>query len=141
WIETDRAYRSAAERLIKIKTSEQVKVAALDKSDDFSAAPVATHVEPITHPPFDSGLWTARMRSVSAVFRDHPKILSSSVSISAQTDERYFVNSEGARLQHGRGFSRIMISASTRADDGMNLGNSVIYDAVDASHLPSEAVM
>jgi TldD protein len=141
WIETDRAYRSAAERLIKIKTSQQVKVAALDKSDDFSPAPVASHVEPITHPPFASDLWTARMRSVSAVFRDHPKILSSSASISAQTDERYFVNSEGTRLQHGRGFSRVIISVSTRAEDGMNLGNSVIYDAVDASNLPTEAVM
>ncbi len=141
WIETDRAYRSAAERLIKIRTSQQVNVAALDKSDDFSPAPVATHVEPVTHPPFAEDLWTARMRAVSAVFRDHPKILSSGVSLSAQTDERYFVNSEGTRLQHGRGFSRVMITASTRADDGMNLGNTVIYDAVDASHLPSEAVM
>jgi len=141
WIETDRAYRSAAERLIKIKTSQQVKVASLDKSDDFSPAPVAKHVEPITHPPFAEDLWTARMRSISAVFRDHPKILSSGVSISAQTDERYFVNSEGTRVQHGRGFSRVMITASTRAEDGMNLGNSVIYDAVDSSNLPTEDVM
>ena len=141
WIETDRAYRSAAERLIKIKTSQQVKVASLDKSDDFSPAPAATSVEPVTHPAFAEELWKTRMRSVSAVFREHPKILSSSVSISAQTDERYFVNSEGARLQHGRGFSRVMISASTRAEDGMNLGNTVIYDAVDASNLPSEEVM
>jgi predicted Zn-dependent protease len=141
WIETDRAYRAAAERLIKIKTSEQVKVAALDKSDDFSPAPVAHHVEPLTHASFAQDLWTTRMRDVSAVFRAHPKILSSGVSISAQVDERYFVNSEGTRVQHGRGFSRVMISASARANDGMNLGNAVIYDAVDASRLPSEAVM
>jgi predicted Zn-dependent protease len=141
WIETDRAYRAAAERLIKIKTSEQVKVAAQDKSDDFSAAPVAAQVEPITHPPFAEDLWASRMRAVSAVFRNHPKILASSVNVSAQIDERYFVNSEGARVQHGRGFSRVSISASARGEDGMNLGNTVIYDAVDASHLPSEAVM
>lgn len=141
WIETDRAYRTAAERLIKIKTSQQVNVAARDKSDDFSPAPVATHVEPITHPPFAEELWTARMRAVSAVFKDHPKILSSNVSVTAQTDERYFVNSEGSRIQHGRGFSRVSISASTRAEDGMNLGNTVIYDAVDANNLPTEAVM
>jgi predicted Zn-dependent protease len=141
WIETDRAYRTAAERLIKIKTSQQVKVASLDKSDDFSKAPAATHVEPVDHPKFANEMWTARMRELSAVFKNHPKILSSSASIQVQTDERYFVNSEGSRLQHGRGFSRVMISASARAEDGMNLGNSVIYDAVDASHLPSEAEM
>lgn len=141
WIETDRAYRAAAERLIKIKTSEQVNVAAIDKSDDFSPAPVAAHVEPMTHPAFPKEVWTARVRDISAIFRDHPKILSSSVSMSAQTDERYFVNSEGTRVQHGRGFSRVMISASTRAEDGMNVGNTIIYDAMDASHLPPEAAM
>jgi TldD protein len=141
WIETDRAYRSAAERLIKIKTSQQVKVAALDKSDDFSPAPVANHVEPIEHPKFASEEWKTRMRAISAVFKNHPLILGSSVSIQAQTDERYLVNSEGTRLQHGRGYSRVMISATARADDGMNLAHSVIYDAMDASRLPSEAEM
>jgi TldD protein len=141
WIETDRAYRSATERLIKIKTSQQVNVASLDKSDDFSPAPVASHVEPVDHAKFDYDLWAGRVREVSAVFRNHPKILNSGVMVQVQTDERYFVNSEGTRLQHGRGFSRIMINASARAEDGMNLGNSVIYDAVDPSRLPSEAEM
>src|SRR5262249_699628 len=37
WLETDRAYRSAAERLIRIKTNTQVKVAQEDTSDDFSS--------------------------------------------------------------------------------------------------------
>src|SRR6516165_35631 len=36
WLETDRAYRAAAERLIRIKTNTQVRVAAEDDSDDFS---------------------------------------------------------------------------------------------------------
>jgi len=141
WLETDRAYRTAAERLIKIKTSQQVKVASQDKSDDFSPAPPVSHVEPIDHPKFASDVWTARMREVSAVFKNHPNILSPGASIQVSTDERYFVNTEGARIQHGRGFSRVIISASTRAEDGMNLGNSVMYDAVDPSRLPSEAVM
>lgn len=141
WLETDRAYRAAAERLIKIKTSNQVNVASQDKSDDFSPAPAAQHIEPIEHPAFNEAQWSARMREISAVFRAHPRILSSSASIQVQTDERYFVNTEGARLQHGRGFSRVMITASARAEDGMNLGNSVVYDAVDASRLPSEAEM
>jgi predicted Zn-dependent protease len=139
WIETDRAYRTAAERLIKIKTSQQVKVAAADKSDDFSPAPVAVHIEPVEHPDFAGAEWTARMREVSLVFRSHPKILSSSASVQVQTDERFFVNSEGSRIDHGRGFARVILSASTRAEDGMNLGNAVIFDAADARRLPPEA--
>src|SRR5689334_8873812 len=42
WLDTDRAYRAAAERLIRIKTNAQVRVAAEDDSDDFSAEPAAT---------------------------------------------------------------------------------------------------
>jgi predicted Zn-dependent protease len=141
WIETDHSYRNAAESLIRIKTSKQVRVAAQDKSDDFSAAPVAVHIEPVEHPKFASAEWTDRMREVSRVFRDHPKILSSSVSVQVQSDERFFVNTEGTRIDHGRDFARVIISASTRAEDGMNLGNLVIFDAVDAKRLPSEADM
>lgn len=36
WLETDRIYRTAAERLIKIRTNQQVKVEEGDTSDDFS---------------------------------------------------------------------------------------------------------
>ena len=141
WIETDRAYRAAAERLIKIKTTQQVNVAAQDKSDDFSPAPVAKHVEPIEHVSFDNATWSTRMRALSAVFKSHPKILTSTASVEVRSDERYFVNSEGTRVQHGRGFSRVMISASARAEDGMNLSNSVIFDAMNPSRLPSEKEM
>jgi len=38
-------------------------------------------------------------------------------------------------------FLACFISASTRAEDGRNLGNTVIYDAVDENNLPSETVM
>ena len=37
WLETDRVYRASAERLIKIKTNQQVKAADRDKSNDFSS--------------------------------------------------------------------------------------------------------
>ena len=36
WLDTDRTYRLAAERLIKIRTNSQVKVKEEDPSDDFS---------------------------------------------------------------------------------------------------------
>src|SRR5207248_6083494 len=45
WLETDRAYRTAAERLIRIKTNTQVKVAEADDSDDFSIEPQATFTQ------------------------------------------------------------------------------------------------
>ena len=43
WLETDRVYRSAADRLIRIKTNQQVKAAARDQSDDFSSEESYAH--------------------------------------------------------------------------------------------------
>ena len=43
WLSTDRAYQAAAERLIRINTNTQVRVAAADDSDDFSSAPGGFH--------------------------------------------------------------------------------------------------
>ncbi len=37
WLETDRVYRASADRLIKIKTNQQVKAADRDTSNDFSS--------------------------------------------------------------------------------------------------------
>jgi len=52
WLETDRAYREAAERLIKIRTNTQVNVTAEDLSDDFSLEPPVVHARTIyTAPP------------------------------------------------------------------------------------------
>ena len=45
WIETDRTYRRAAQRLIEIKSNAQVKVAEKDQSDDFSSEPASVAEE------------------------------------------------------------------------------------------------
>jgi TldD protein len=57
WLETDRAYRSAAQRLIRITTNTQVKVAAEDSSDDFSAEPPAVSVQAPVKLEFDAAGW------------------------------------------------------------------------------------
>src|SRR5205085_483879 len=111
WLETDRAYRTAAERFIRIKTNTQVKVAAEDDSDDFSVEKPAKSEAPAPALVFDAGDWNARVRKVSDRFRNYPRVLTSHVGVSAQTDTRYIVNTEGSRLEHGRGFARVSLSA------------------------------
>ena len=141
WIETDRAYRAAAERLIKIRSDEKVKVAAEDPSDDFSIEPPAVHSE---EPPpliWQNSEWADRMRKLSLAFRRYPEILVSGVSVSGQRETKYFVNTEGSRLAYGRNFVRISISAEGRAEDGMNLETFGSFDAVDPSGLPGDDVL
>jgi predicted Zn-dependent protease len=141
WLETDRAYRSAAQRLIRINTNSQVRVAAADNSDDFSTEPPSVGVETLPKLAFDTNLWDERARKLSARFANYPHVLTSHVSISGQTDSRYFVNTEGSRIQHGRGFARVVITASAKATDGTDLSSFETFEAVDASGLPDEKVL
>jgi TldD protein len=141
WLDTDRAYRAAAERLIRIKTNAQVKVAAEDDSDDFSTEERSTF-EQIPPPlKFNQEEWNERIRRLSARFKNYPSVLTSHVSMMAQTDTRYLVNTDGSRLAHGRGFARVVMSASAKAADGSDLSTFETFGAVEPSGLADEKTL
>ncbi len=142
WIETDRAYRTAAERLIRIKTNSAVKVAAEDNSGDFSMdEPVAVSQQAPPPLKFNREDWSSRIRKLSARFGNYPAILTSHVAVTAEVETRYFVNTQGSRIEHGRGFARITISATGKASDGTDLSSYDTFEAVDAAGLPDDKVI
>jgi predicted Zn-dependent protease len=141
WLETDRSYRAAAERLIKIRTNQQVKVAEEDTSADFSSAPPVNFEHAPDVARVDEARWTERIRALSARFRDYPAVLMSYVWLTVETDTRYLVNTEGTRLEHGRTYARVMLMGVAKADDGANLALSEIFDAADVARLPSDAAV
>jgi predicted Zn-dependent protease len=138
WLETDRAYRTAAERLIRIKTNTQVKVAEEDNSDDFSTEAPAVSQQAPPKLKFDEAVWSDRIRTLSARFQRYPSVLTSHVAVLCQTDTRYLVDTEGSRIEHGRGFARVVITASARAADGTDLSTFETFEAVDAAGLPDD---
>ena len=141
WLETDRAYRAAAERLIRIKTNSQVKVAEADDSDDFSAEAAAAAVETPPKLKFDQNEWNERVRKLSARFQNYPSVLTSHVMVLCTSDTRYLVNTENSRVQHGRVFARVVISGSSKAADGTDLSTSEYFDAADPSGLPDDKAL
>lgn len=141
WLETDRAYRAAAERLIRIRTNTQVRVAAEDDSDDFSNEQPATFVQTPPKLKFNADEWRERVRRLSARFQNYPSVLTSHVSVAAQTDTRYLVNTEGSRLAHGRGYARVVISASAKAADGTDLSTFETFEAVEPGGLADEKTL
>lgn len=138
WIDTDSVYRAAAERLIRIRTSQQVKAQETDTSGDFTLEPARVDIGPAPRLVFPKDDWADRVRKLSAEFAKYPEILSSSISVSAQQETKHFVTSEGTRLRHARPFYRIMISGATRASDGMNLATSESFESVAPEGLPSD---
>ncbi len=136
WLETDRVYRAAADRLIRIKTNQQVKAADRDQSNDFSSEEAYAHTEAPFRASFDDAKWKEAVRDWSRDFRNYPDLLSSNVSVSVQADNRYIVNSEGTKIEQGRGFARIVISASAKAKDGMDVSDFQTFEAFEPSGLP-----
>jgi predicted Zn-dependent protease len=141
WLETDRAYRAAAERLIRIKTNTQVRVAGADDSDDFSSERPSTFQQAPPKLKFDEDSWRERSRKLSARFQNFPSVLTSQVYASCQTDTRYLVNTEGTRIQHGRGYARVVITASAKAADGTDLETFDTFEAEECSGLPKDDVL
>jgi TldD protein len=141
WLETDRVYRASAERLIKIRTNQQVKAADRDKSADFSSEESYAHWEKPAAVAFDSARWKQNVRDLSKDFLNYPDILSSDVQVSFQSDNRYFANTEGTKVQHGRDYSRVIITASAKAKDGMDVSDFASFEAADPKDLPSNDVI
>jgi predicted Zn-dependent protease len=141
WLETDRAYRLAAERLIKIRANAEIKVADQDASSDFAKEEPVTHVEALAHGHFAADQWAARARKLSARFKDYPGILTTNVAVTYQEEVRYLVNSEGSRLQHGRGFARVIITAQAKAMDGTDVATAETFEAADPAGLPRDEVI
>ena len=141
WLDTDSAYRAASERLIRIKTNSQVRVAEADDSADFSSEPPSVFEQKPIELKFDANAWRERVRKLSARFENYPSVLTSHVAVASQTDTRYFVNTEGSRIRHGRGFARVVITASAKASDGTDLSTFETFEAVEASGLPSEETL
>ena len=137
WLETDRVYRAAADRLVRIKTGQQVKAADRDQSADFSKEESYVHTEALSAPVWDETKWEQSARDWSRDFRAYPDLLSSSVSVSIQTDNRYFASTEGTKVQQGRGYARIIISASAKAKDGMDVADFDSFEAFATDGLPA----
>ncbi len=137
WLNTDRTYRAAARRLIEIKSNERIKLAADDQSDDFSSEKPSIHEELPPRVPFPEEEWTSHLRKWSAELAKYDAVLSSGVTLVVTRETKYFVDTEGSRLEYGRTFTTLAIQAQGKAPDGMDLVATQSYEASEPAHLPT----
>ncbi len=138
WLKTDERFKAAAKRLAQVQANLKVKVEEEDPSDDFAREAPSRDIAPWAAHDVDPEVWRQRIRTYSRRFREHPLIYNSQVSFSVQTVNRLSVNSEGSRLQFGQSWWRISISASTVAEDGMQLSQQTSFDAHTPAGLPDD---
>jgi TldD protein len=136
WLETDMAWRAAAQRYTQAKTDTQTTVAQEDNSDDFSSEDAATFHEDTPHYRFAEQEWTERVRRVSAQLANSPAVLASNVAVAVTRETRTLLTTDGTRVEHGRIFARVAIIARGKAIDGMDLSTMATFEAADPDHLP-----
>jgi TldD protein len=140
WLETDRVYRSAAQRLINIRAARETNLEATAAADFSEEKPEKASL-PTPAVKFDVVAWEQKVRQWSALFRNRPAILASGVAVQSTRETKYFVSTEGARLHHGRTFARLLITARGKAADGMDLIANETFEALDAARLPGDAAV
>jgi TldD protein len=136
WLETDRAWRGAAQRFTQAKTDAQTTVAEEDNSDDFSSEEPSVFSEETPHYRFAAQEWTDRLRRVSAELAQSSTVLASNIAVVVSRETRTLVTTDGTSLEHGRIFARVIMTARGKALDGMDLSTSATFEAADPEHLP-----
>jgi TldD protein len=138
WRETERKYRAAVQRLQKVKANVQVKVEAEDRSGDFSHEDPERYSEAEAPFSFDTAAWEKKMRLFTAPFALHKEIIENSAEVIAEVETRRYVNSDGSQIRISSPFYRIIISATAKASDGMEMPLHQTYMSFRPDGLPSD---
>jgi len=141
WYRTDERYKRAIEQFTKVKTNIQVKVAQEDQSNDFSREEPQQFSEPITDIKVDRAAWEDKIRKYTAPFAKHTDVYEASAFLSVESETRWFVNSEGARIQTSQPAWHLYLIAYTKADDGMELPRYESFFGFTEKDLPDDATV
>jgi TldD protein len=141
WQSTEQHYKSAVERLQQVQANVQVKVAQEDQSDDFSPEKPHVYSEPIAAFSVDEKAWQQRLREVTRPFAEHKEILAANAQLDAEIETRRYVNSEGSQIRMSTPFYRLIITATAKADDGMELPVYQTYMSFRPNGLPDQATL
>jgi TldD protein len=138
WYETDLKYKKALERFERVKANVAVKVAQEDRSGDFSRAPTEKYFEPEAKLRFDRALWEQKIRKYTEPFSKYGSIMYASAYITAETETRRHVNTDGTAIQMSTTLYNLIIYASAKADDGMELPLQKTYMSFKPENLPDD---
>jgi TldD protein len=139
WDMTNREYRRASPAYSKVMSNTAVQAEEEDKSPDFSHQAPQTHLDqPGAAIAFNQKEWEDKIRKYSSAFRKYPEVYNSSVTLQIQQSTSYFVSSEGSKVETPGVMARLVVEASTRADDGMDLVRVETFESTKPEGLPSE---
>jgi predicted Zn-dependent protease len=142
WQATNAGYGRAIENYMQVKTESELHAKEEDSSPDFSHEAqqryLGTPAPPVA---IDRALWEERLRALTKIFRQFPDIYDNVALLTVQNETDYFVSSEETRVVAPHCYARLVVIASTRADDGMDIFRSRSFEAETIDGLPSQSAM
>jgi TldD protein len=141
WLATDAAFKSSTSQYEHAKSMQQLAAKAKDDAPDFSEEEPSRALEPMPKLEVDTKAWEGRLRKLSRAFEGHPQIIASEVRLITSAGSRTIVTSQGTEIQSGQQHARLVLSASAKADDGMDLQHADIIDVPDVSAIPDDAAI
>lgn len=140
WLTTEQQYKRASRTYLQVKTNTAVRAEEEDDSPDFSKEEPHTFTgkgaEPIA---LERKEWEDRVKRLSGLFNKYPEVHQSMVMLATDLSTEYFVSTEGSRIVTSKPLVRMLVYASTRAQDGMDLLRSETFDATSLAGLPPES--
>ncbi len=142
WLATDTGYGNALENYLRVKTEAEVRAKEEDDSPDFSEELSQVHIgKPAPIVSIDRAAWERRVRDLSKIFGEFPHVFQNVVLLTVQNETDYFASSEGSQIVTPHLTARLVVIASTRADDGMDLFREQTFEAETVEGLPSQALL
>lgn len=138
WLLTDRMYKGAVEALGG-KRAALRNVTETETLNDFARAKPTRLVVESPRVKIDQALWEKRVRALSAVFREYPKVYGSSVEFDAVQSDFYLVNSEGTEVKLPERFAWLRVRAWSQAGDGMQVRDAAVLHWAEPSPAVSDA--
>jgi TldD protein len=125
WLTTDAAYKYAVNVFARKKATFQNRTVA-DAIPDFSRETANDVIETVTVPTTSGREWAERARELSALFATTEGLEGSEVWLSETHGNRYYLNSEGAKIVTSVGSAYLRIAAEAQADDGATVRDVVV---------------
>jgi len=139
WLATDRQYKTGVSRLTSVKANRSVNVAEEDTSADLSRETAQKAMLPIKSYDVNIAEWEKKTKEYSALFSKYPDILEGDSSFTSNANNQYVVNSEGTSVRSGTIQYRLMLYATTKAVDGMELYRFEAFDAHSVDGMPKDS--
>jgi hypothetical protein len=138
WLLTDRMYKGAVEALAA-KRAALRNVTETETLNDFARTGPTRLVVELPRVKIDQALWEKRVRALSAVFREYPRVYGSSVEFDAAQSDFYLVNSEGTEIKLPERLAWLRVRAWSQAGDGMQVRDAAVLQWPEPAPAVSDA--